>query len=146
VVIDNKGNPVKQYEPFFTTTHEYEDETELVEWGVTPILRYDPLGRLVRTELPDGTHCRVEFTPWQSASFDGNDTVLETGNAWYAARLANAVPTPSAQEQRAASLVTSLPDPHKPVPGFVFAGESPRASDLRDALAVERDKMLKAQV
>src|SRR5262249_30869381 len=45
-VFDNKGNPVKQYEPFFTATHEYEDEQELVEWGVTPILRYDPLGRL----------------------------------------------------------------------------------------------------
>ncbi|XXT18152.1 hypothetical protein WME94_48775 [Sorangium sp. So ce429] len=32
-VLDNKGNPVKQYEPFFSATHEYEDEAELVEWG-----------------------------------------------------------------------------------------------------------------
>jgi hypothetical protein len=54
VVLDNKGNPIKQYEPFFSSTHEYEDEDDLVEWGVTPILRYDPLGRVVRTDLPDG--------------------------------------------------------------------------------------------
>ncbi|WP_437793355.1 toxin TcdB middle/C-terminal domain-containing protein [Sorangium sp. So ce693] len=32
-VLDNKGNSVKQYEPFFSATHEYEDETELVELG-----------------------------------------------------------------------------------------------------------------
>ncbi|HMY19120.1 MAG TPA: hypothetical protein PKA58_22495 [Polyangium sp.] len=54
MVLDNKGNPIKQYEPFFSSTHEYEDEDDLVEWGVTPILRYDPLGRVVRTDLPDG--------------------------------------------------------------------------------------------
>ncbi|MDC3958223.1 hypothetical protein KEG38_30470 [Polyangium jinanense] len=104
VVIDNKGNPVKQYEPFFTATHEYEDEKELVEWGVTPILRYDPLGRLIQTDLPNGTHSRVTFTPWEQASWDGNDTVLETGNPWYAARQPSATPTPSTQEQRAAEL------------------------------------------
>ncbi|UQA60396.1 SpvB/TcaC N-terminal domain-containing protein [Polyangium aurulentum] len=104
VVVDNKGNPVKQYEPFFSATHEYEDEEELVEWGVTPILRYDPLGRLIRTDLPNGTHSRVEFTPWQQKSWDGNDTVLEAGNPWYAARQASATPTPSAQEQRVADL------------------------------------------
>jgi len=58
-VFDNKGNPVKQYEPFFSATFEYEAEAELTEWGVTPILRYDPVGRLVRTDLPDGTNVSV---------------------------------------------------------------------------------------
>ncbi|MDI1435403.1 SpvB/TcaC N-terminal domain-containing protein [Polyangium sorediatum] len=115
VVIDNKGNPVKQYEPFFTATHEYEDEQELVEWGVTPVLRYDPLGRLIRTDLPNGTHSRVTFTPWQQASWDGNDTVLETGNPWYAARQPSATPTPSAQEQRAAELT----EEHAETPALV---------------------------
>ncbi len=62
-VFDNKGNPVKRYEPFFSSTYEYEDETELVEWGVTPVLRYDALGRLIRTDLPNGTFSRVEFDP-----------------------------------------------------------------------------------
>jgi RHS repeat-associated protein len=80
-VLDNKGNPVKQYEPFFSATHEYEDEAELVEWGVTPILRYDPLGRLLRTDLPNGTFSKVVFDPWQETRFDPNDTVLES--VWY---------------------------------------------------------------
>ena len=36
-----------------TPGHVTATERELVEWGVTPILRYDPLGRLVRMDLPD---------------------------------------------------------------------------------------------
>jgi RHS repeat-associated protein len=92
-VFDNKGNPVKQYEPFFSSTHEYEDETELVEWGVTPVLRYDALGRLIRTDLPNGTFSKVEFDPWKQTTFDPNDTVAPldpadtTGESlWYQAR------------------------------------------------------------
>src|SRR5690606_6081943 len=33
-VFDNKGNPIKQYEPYFTRTHEYENDQDLVQWGV----------------------------------------------------------------------------------------------------------------
>jgi RHS repeat-associated protein len=83
-VFDNKGNPVKQYEPFFSGTYEYEDETELVEWGVTPVLRYDALGRLTRTDLPNGTFSKVEFDPWKQTTFDPNDMVVES--LWYQAR------------------------------------------------------------
>ncbi|WP_437895738.1 hypothetical protein [Sorangium sp. So ce124] len=102
-VLDNKGNPVKQYEPFFSATHEYEDEAELVEWGVTPILRYDPLGRLIRTDLPNGTFSRVVFDAWKQTSHDPNDTVLES--AWYAARQALTAGDP---ERRAAELAAAL--------------------------------------
>ena len=80
-VFDNKGNAVKQYEPYFSPTSEYEDEPEIVEQSVTPILRYDPLGRLIRTDLPNGTFSKVVFDPWKQTSFDPNDTVLES--AWY---------------------------------------------------------------
>jgi hypothetical protein len=45
----------------------------LVHWGVTTIFRYDPLGRLIRTDLPNGTFSRIEFTPWQETSWDEND-------------------------------------------------------------------------
>ncbi len=83
-VFDNKGNPVKKFEPFFSATHEYETDEELVERGVTPILHYDPLGRLVRTEMPDGSLSRVTFTPWRQESWDANDTVLDPGNLWQA--------------------------------------------------------------
>ncbi|MEK6283555.1 MAG: SpvB/TcaC N-terminal domain-containing protein [Acidobacteriota bacterium] len=77
VVFDNKGNPVKKYEPFFSATPEYETEEKLVVVGVTPILRYDPLSRLIRTDLPNGTFSKVEFDPWQQITFDENDTVIE---------------------------------------------------------------------
>ena len=34
-IINNKGNPVKKYEPYFSTTFEYESEDALVETGIT---------------------------------------------------------------------------------------------------------------
>lgn len=73
VVLDNKGNPVKRYEPFFSQTCEWEDEEALVAWGVTPILRYDPVGRNIETELPDGHLRSVDFDPWRVVRWDEND-------------------------------------------------------------------------
>jgi RHS repeat-associated protein len=92
-VFDNKGNPVKKYEPFFDSTPAYEDEADLVELGVTPILRYDPLGRVIRTDNPDGSYSQVIFDPWQQITSDENDTVLDS--VWYAKR---GSPLPSAPE------------------------------------------------
>ncbi|MEO1052978.1 MAG: SpvB/TcaC N-terminal domain-containing protein [Bacteroidota bacterium] len=83
-VLDNKGNPIKQYEPYYSSTFEYEDEAELVEYGVTPVIHYDPLNRAIKTDLPDGTFTKVIFDPWQQASYDQNDTVLESD--WYSQR------------------------------------------------------------
>ncbi|MGC1121820.1 MAG: SpvB/TcaC N-terminal domain-containing protein [Candidatus Methanofastidiosia archaeon] len=80
-VFDNKGNPIKKYEPFFSSTHEYEDEKDLVEWGFTPIFHYDPLSRLIRTDYPNGTFSKVEFSAWQQETWDQNDTALES--EWY---------------------------------------------------------------
>lgn len=99
-VFDNKGNPIKRYEPFFAPTPAYETDEELVQKGVTPILHYDPLGRLVLTEAPDGSTARVVFTPWRQESWDANDTVRDDGNLWYAEH----VVSPDAMERRAASL------------------------------------------
>jgi RHS repeat-associated protein len=59
-------------------------EAQLAEWGVTPLLHYDPLGRLIRTDLPDGTFSETTFTPWEQLTHDPNDTVLESD--WYAER------------------------------------------------------------
>lgn len=81
-ILNNKGKPVKQYEPYFSESgHGFEEPQEA---GVTPIMYYDAVGRLIRTELPDGAYSRVEFSPWFMAAFDPNDTVLEPDNAWYA--------------------------------------------------------------
>lgn len=80
-IFDNKGNAVKQYEPFFSTTPEFETERSLVEWGVTPVIRYDPLGRAIRTDLPNGSFVKVLFAAWAGENWDPNDTVLES--RWY---------------------------------------------------------------
>ena len=86
-VLNNKGNPVKQYEPYFSEDangnpdHRFEEPQEK---GVTALLYYDAAGRTVRTEMPDGTYSRVEFSPWYMKAFDANDTVLEQGNPWLA--------------------------------------------------------------
>jgi YD repeat-containing protein len=86
-VLNNKGNVVKQYEPYFAATHRYEDMKELVETGVTPIMYYDAPGRLLKTRLPDGTLSRTEFDNWQQRIYDMNDTVLENECTWYYNRI-----------------------------------------------------------
>jgi RHS repeat-associated protein len=101
-VFDNKGNPVKKYEPYFSPTSAYEDEPSILTQGVTLILRYDPLSRLVRTDFPNGIFETVEFDPWSEVHADANDNVLES--AWYAARLPTASQPMSVAEQRAATL------------------------------------------
>jgi RHS repeat-associated protein len=108
MVVNNKGNPVRQYEPYFSVTDAYESARDLVEVGVSPTTFYDPLNRVIRTEFPNGTLTRIEFDSWQSRTFDANDTVLES--SWYADR---GSPDPAAEaepadaERRAAWLTAS---------------------------------------
>ena len=88
-VVDNKGNPIKQYEPYFSPTSDYEDDLAIVQWGVTPLMHYDPLGRLVRVDLPQGSYTKVAFSPWKQTSWDSNDTAATSGSSepdeqsWY---------------------------------------------------------------
>lgn len=84
VIKNNKGNPVKKYEPYFSITWNYEDYKELAETGVTSVLYYDAVGRVVKTVMPDETFSKVEFDSWKQASFDANDTVK--ASAWYTNR------------------------------------------------------------
>ncbi|OUL61972.1 SpvB/TcaC N-terminal domain-containing protein [Flavobacterium sp. AJR] len=87
---NNKGNAVKQYEPYFSTTHQFEDLKELVETGVTAIMYYDAVGRLIKTEMPNGTLSKVIFDSWKVSMYDPNDCVLES--EWYKKRTNNAHP------------------------------------------------------
>lgn len=75
---NNKGNAVKQYEPYFSVNNLYEDFKELVETGVTPLMFYDAAGRVTKTEMPDGTFSKVEFDSWKQSVYDANDTVRES--------------------------------------------------------------------
>jgi RHS repeat-associated protein len=71
-IFNNKGKPVRQYEPFFSATHSFEFAKVV---GVSPILFYDPVERVVATLHPNHTWEKVVFDPWQQISFDVNDTV-----------------------------------------------------------------------
>lgn len=83
-VFNNKGNPILQYEPYFSTSAGYESAPILVETGVYVQISYDPLGRTIRTDFPDGTYSRVDFDAWQQTSYDQNDTAAQTN--WYTNR------------------------------------------------------------
>jgi hypothetical protein len=85
-VFNNKGKPVKQYEPFFSATHLYEPERDLTDTGFSPVLFYDPVERVIATLHPNHTFEKVVFSPWRQQTYDVNDTVA-----------ADAAPTGDAQ-------------------------------------------------
>ncbi|KAH6845654.1 YD repeat-containing protein [Chaetomium sp. MPI-CAGE-AT-0009] len=73
VIYNNKGAPVRSYEPFFSDTHRFQDKAI---HGVSPTFVYDSLGRTVAVVYPDGTWTKVAFSPWDSQAWDRADTVL----------------------------------------------------------------------
>lgn len=73
-VFNNKGLAVRQYEPFFTGGPGFEFA---VTAGVSAILIYDPLGRVIATINPDHSWEKVVFGTWQQRAWDRNDTVLD---------------------------------------------------------------------
>ncbi|MBC7632955.1 SpvB/TcaC N-terminal domain-containing protein [Aeromicrobium sp.] len=70
-VYNNKGQPVRKYEPFFDDTHHFRFGAQV---GVSPVLFYDPVGRVGATLHPNHTYEKVVFDPWQQTTFDVNDT------------------------------------------------------------------------
>ncbi|MFN0217011.1 MAG: SpvB/TcaC N-terminal domain-containing protein, partial [Saprospiraceae bacterium] len=129
-VLNNKGNPVLQYEPYFSTSAGYESAPILVENGVFVQISYDALGRTVRTDFPDGTHSRVDFDAWQQSTYDQNDTARET--AWYQARRHASGDDPVAKGLRRAAKSVEL---HHNTPSRLFLD-----SLGRPVLAVEHLK------
>ena len=78
-IFNNKGNPVRKYEPFFSQAdrgHRFEFG---VEAGVSTSLFYDPLGRIAVTLNPNHTYEKVVFDAWTQRTFDANDTVAPHG-------------------------------------------------------------------
>ncbi len=70
-IYNNKGKPVREYEPFFSATPQYGIE----RWGVSSVLFYDPVERVVAALHPDHSFEKTEFDAWKQAVFDANDTV-----------------------------------------------------------------------
>ncbi|MEO6973161.1 MAG: SpvB/TcaC N-terminal domain-containing protein [Rhodoferax sp.] len=78
-IFNNKGKPVRQYEPFFSQIPSRGHQFEYgVVVGVSPILCYDPVQRVVATIHPNDSYEKVVFDPWQQQSWDVNDTVLQS--------------------------------------------------------------------
>jgi RHS repeat-associated protein len=80
-IFNNKGEAIRRYEPFFSGTHQFEFG---VQRGVSPVLFYDPIGRVVATLQPNHSYLKVVFDSWQQISYDANDTCaarnLQTGD------------------------------------------------------------------
>jgi RHS repeat-associated protein len=72
-IVDNKGQPVRKYEPFFDHGPGFRFAHEV---GVTATLFYDPLGRVVATLHPNRTWDKVVFDAWHQEQWDANDTAL----------------------------------------------------------------------
>ena len=70
-VLNNKGKPVRQFEPFFSDTHHFQPR---IERGVSPVLFYDAAGRPVATLHPNHTYEKVLFSAWHQTTYDANDT------------------------------------------------------------------------
>ena len=74
-IFNNKGKPIRAYEPFFTATQAFEfDRRE----GASTVTFYDPPGRKVAMLHPDATWEKVVFDEWQQTTWDVNDTVAES--------------------------------------------------------------------
>lgn len=70
---NNKGKPVRRYEPFFSKIHRFEFAKTV---GVSSILFYDSVERVVATLHPNDTFEKVVFDPWHQETYDANDNVI----------------------------------------------------------------------
>jgi RHS repeat-associated protein len=106
-ILNNKGKPVRQYEPFFSALasggHQFEFAAVS---GVSAILCYDPLDRVVATVHPNQTYDKVVLGPWAQSQWDANDTVMiddpttDPDVGVYLARLPSADISPTWRVQR----------------------------------------------
>lgn len=74
-VLNNKGLPVKQYEPFFHPTHSFQNGAKQGTSAITTF--YDPLGRPVGSLSEDHTWTKVVYGSWQTMTYDASDNVLQ---------------------------------------------------------------------
>ncbi len=115
VILNNKSQPVRRYEPFFSAVQDFEFANKV---GVTATLFYDSLGRLVATLSPDNTWGKVVFNPWQQVSWDANDTVLldpkadlDVGDLFALLPETDYLPTWYQLRTNPASAAAAFPDP-----------------------------------
>lgn len=72
-IYNNKGKPVRKYEPFFSNTHNFEFNHRA---GVSSVIFYDPTDRVVATLHPNNTFEKTVFDAWRQETWDTNDNVV----------------------------------------------------------------------
>jgi RHS repeat-associated protein len=98
---NNKGNPYKQYFPYFSDSYVY--QTPATDTPVDPVpptcFYYDAINRIVRKDTPKGFFSKAIYSPWQEMRYDEDDTVLDS--VFYQTFKANypANPTIAQQDQ-----------------------------------------------
>lgn len=76
VVYDGKERVARQFEPFFTGTPNYESDSVLDAFGTSTLTSYDVVGRIVRTDFPNGTFSTDVYKSWSIEAADPNDNVV----------------------------------------------------------------------
>jgi hypothetical protein len=75
VEYDNKGQPVRQYRPYFLDDWQYVVDSSLrTQDHYSDTLYYDAAGRNVQTVTAAGYLRRVTYYPWFMMAEDENDT------------------------------------------------------------------------
>ena len=82
VIRDNKGEPIKEYEPYFSTNDRWENDPRLDAHYPSSTLVRDPLGRVIETRHEDGSFARVVFSPWEEQLWDENDNARSYPDTW----------------------------------------------------------------
>lgn len=86
-VFNNKGLPIKVYEPYFTDTDAYLDNHQLDKIGYSDTTYYDALSRVIRVDTAKGFFTKTEINAWDITHFDENDTILDSD--YYKANINN---------------------------------------------------------
>ncbi len=77
VEYNNKGLPVRTYQPYFVDSSSYVNDAALRKFGYYDTHYYDPLGREVRTVTASKYLRRQTYCTWYEIKEDENDTLEE---------------------------------------------------------------------
>ncbi|MDP2939998.1 MAG: LamG-like jellyroll fold domain-containing protein [Candidatus Omnitrophota bacterium] len=70
---NSRGLPDKKYLPFFDETYSFSSPVPLSQNPYAPaIISYDPMGRVIQSTNPDGTHSNIIYDDWTTTTIDEN--------------------------------------------------------------------------
>ncbi|MQT75394.1 SpvB/TcaC N-terminal domain-containing protein [Pseudomonas helleri] len=81
VEYNNKGQAIRQYQPYFADQYRYLNDASLRAKGYCDQLFYDPLGRVIKTLHANGDFTRQTYCTWYTISEDENDTYEPDSNS-----------------------------------------------------------------